>query len=146
MRINRSFIRARRTKGRTHGTPPATRAQQRHHVGPPPQAAHAQEPKCRRSKAAEEPVARAPPPLASIKTSRRPAPAPGAPGRLGDEARAVGKENALLRTDAEKKAATIATLRAELAAARRAAVAAAATAPAAAAAAAAAVRRRRSRP
>ena len=35
------------------------------------------------------------------------------------------RENALLRTDAEKKAATIATLRAELAAARRAAVAAA---------------------
>jgi len=50
------------------------------------------------------------------------------------------QENVALRADAEKKSATIATLRAELGAARRAAVAAAATAPAAAAAAAAAVR------
>ena len=56
------------------------------------------------------------------------------------------RENALLRADAEKKAATIATLRAELAAARRAAVAAAATAPAAAARPRPPSGRRRSRP
>ena len=82
-----------RYKARTTApsTPPAKFRAPQNDVGPPPETAHAQEPKCRRREAAEEPVARAPPPLAAIKTSRRPAPAPGAPGRLGDEARAVGK-------------------------------------------------------
>ena len=61
-----------RYKARTTApsTPSAKFRAPQNDVGPPPETAHAEEPKCRRRKAAEEPVARAPPPLATVKTSR----------------------------------------------------------------------------